>query len=279
MTVAELKRAAAEVRLAVQMPQGQYADFRGMLAVAAHLQVRVARIMMIPGEPIWGLTITPLQPGTADEDHLYALVRQVANNHACPFGKRRLLLTWEELQDVADMWGMLISAYDEGAYPRNVVQRHSDEAVRRAAWKRQRQNRAAKLHSEREARQARQREIAQGEHRQRETDAEVREVLKGLVDRVVAMEGPRMEGPRWKDRAVRTVRFAERHPEVRLVEKDLLIRPKRCDLVARRDSRRRRLRARWSKQEGWPNLDGWAQPEDWADQERKSKRGITCPRR
>ena len=61
----------------------------------AHLQVRVARIMMIPGEPIWGLTVTPLQPGTADADHLYALVRQVANNHACPFGRRRLLLTCE----------------------------------------------------------------------------------------------------------------------------------------------------------------------------------------
>ena len=102
---------------------------------------------------------------------------------------------------MADMWGMLISAYDEGAYPRNVVRRHSDEAVRQAAWKRQRQNRAAKLHSEREARQARQREIAQGEHRQRETDAEVREVLKGLMDRVVAMEGPR------------TVRFASMNPD------------------------------------------------------------------
>ena len=108
-----------------------------MLAVAAHLQVRVARITMIPGEPIWGLALTPLPPGTQNSQHLYALVRQVADNHACPFGARRVLLTWEELQDAADMWGMLITSYHQDAHPKNVPLRHSDEAVRRAAWKRQ----------------------------------------------------------------------------------------------------------------------------------------------
>jgi hypothetical protein len=56
-----------------------------------------------------------------------------------------------------------LSVYDEGAYPQDVVQRHSDEAVWRAAWKRQRQDRAARLHAEREARKARQQQI---EHRQ-----------------------------------------------------------------------------------------------------------------
>ena len=71
----------------------------------------VARITMIPGEPIWGLALTPLPPGTQNSQHLYALVRQVADNHACPFvADRRTQVQWvkvkghshEEGNDAAD---------------------------------------------------------------------------------------------------------------------------------------------------------------------------------
>jgi hypothetical protein len=62
----------------------------------------------------------------------------------------------------------------------------------------------------------------------------------------------------------RAVRFGVGRPEVQIVVKDLSLATRRCDLAARRDSRRRRLRARWQ-------AEGGATDADWEEQERRSK--------
>jgi hypothetical protein len=62
----------------------------------------------------------------------------------------------------------------------------------------------------------------------------------------------------------RAVRFGVGRPEVQIVVKDLSLATRRCDLAARRDSRRRRLRARWQ-------AEGGATDADWEEQERSSK--------
>ena len=48
---------AADIRRVV--PPGQYGGFEAIETVAARLQMRVARVIMIPGEPMWGMTVTP----------------------------------------------------------------------------------------------------------------------------------------------------------------------------------------------------------------------------
>eukprot|EP01043_Picozoa_sp_COSAG02_P005176 COSAG02_NODE_139_length_34376_cov_233.853663_14_plen_410_part_00 len=255
-TPQQLTAAAEEVRAAVQLPRHRYAGFDAMLAVAAHLQVWVARIMMIPGEPIWGVTLTPLPPGTQDDQHLYALVRQVANNHACPFGAKRVLLTWEELQDAADLWGMLITAYSQATYPADVPLRGSDEAARRAAWRRQRQERAAKLHAEREARRETERQITEARQRQQEA-REIQAVMTHIVERVSV-------GVVVKKR----VTFSDQQPDVRLVASDPMAAHRRSDLAARRESHKARLRARWQRK--LPNRQLQTE-EDWVEQEWHSK--------
>ena len=62
----------------------------------------------------------------------------------------------------------------------------------------------------------------------------------------------------------RAVRFGVGRPEVQIVMTDLSLATRRCDLAARRDSRRRRLRARWQ-------AEGGAMDADWEELERRSK--------
>ena len=45
--------------------------------IAAHVGARSARIMLIPGEPVYGMRLSAKKPGTIDEDYEYALLRQV----------------------------------------------------------------------------------------------------------------------------------------------------------------------------------------------------------
>jgi hypothetical protein len=42
---------------------------------------RTATLAVTPGEPVYGVVLGPLRPGTTDNDHKYAVIRRVADNH------------------------------------------------------------------------------------------------------------------------------------------------------------------------------------------------------
>ena len=85
--------------------------------IGAHVGARSARIMMVPGEAIWGVRLSARKPGTDDAAYRYALIRQVEPTHCCPLGPDRRTWSWSELREIAASYGMPIVSDNEGAWP------------------------------------------------------------------------------------------------------------------------------------------------------------------
>ena len=112
-----LMRMATAVRQAAGLGR-EYLHEKDKWRLEAYLGIRTATIVVTPGEPIYGMVLGPLRPGTRENDHEYALIRRVADNHCSPFGERLGLQTWDQLQDLADEMGMQIIQRPASCTPR-----------------------------------------------------------------------------------------------------------------------------------------------------------------
>ena len=125
-----LMRMATAVRQAAGLGR-EYLHEKDKWRLEAYLGIRTATIVVTPGEPIYGMVLGPLRPGTRENDHEYALIRRVADNHCSPFGERLGLQTWDQLQDFADEMGMQIIQRPASLYATGVEQRNAPSAAQR----------------------------------------------------------------------------------------------------------------------------------------------------